>query len=255
MDTEYKYVHIARKKNKGGKNKDKNRDGRDNRGYGGKKGDGAFHAGKGYSGEQKRGEFNFDTVHGLTMTEVEYKIPPRSERNSRRKQFSSVRSAFLRELAENHKAELVERLGLDDAAIEAMKRGTTPLGYNVHHKLPIHGGGKNEFSNFILTPLYPHDQWHHDIIDPQIDGLAEGESRKIMLPYGDEMIFDPKKYGFTKDNQKVEPNYKSRVDPEKDCYAPNWLPEHIEEKRKAARQERASAVAAKILTAKMRAGR
>lgn len=250
MDSEYKYIHTERKKNKGGKNKDKNRD---NRGYGGKKGDGAFHAGKGYSSEQKRGEFNFDTVHGLTMTEVEYKIPPRSERNSRRKQFSSVRSAFLRELAENHKAELVERLGLDDAAIEAMKHGTTPLGYNVHHKLPIHGGGKNEFKNFILTPLYPHDQWHHDIIDPQIDGLAEGESRKIMLPYGDEMIFDPKKYGFTKDNQKVEPNYKSRVDPEKDCYAPNWLPEHIEAKRKA--QKANAAVAAKILTAKMRAGR
>ena len=188
MDSEYKYIHTERKKNKGGKNKDKNRD---NRGYGGKKGDGAFHAGKGYSGEQKRGEFNFDTVHGLTMTEMEYKIPPRSERNSRRKQFSSVRSAFLRELAENHKAELVERLGLDDAAIEAMKHGTTPLGYNVHHKLPIHGGGKNEFSNFILMPIPPHDDLHHKVLDAQVLKMQEGDSKMVKLPWSDDMVYIP----------------------------------------------------------------
>ena len=221
MDTEYKYRHVSRKKNKGKKNKD-----RDNRGYGGKKGDGAFHAGKGYTNEQKRGDFNFDTVHGLKMTETEYKIPPRSVRNTRRKQFSTVRGAFLRELAEKHADQLKDRLGLDDAAIEAMKNGKTPLGYNVHHKLPIHGGGKNEFSNFILTPLYPHDQWHKDVIEKQAEGIGTYKVRKIKIPWTDEMIYDPKNYGFTRENQKVEkPNYSSKVMPQN--YSKNYLPEHV----------------------------
>lgn len=217
------------------------------------------HHGKGGKGNRSQaqidaanGKFDFDEIHGFKLIDVEYKVPPKREREARRSQFKGIRADFLREIGRTHEKEL-RAIGMNDAMIEMVKSGRTPKGYNVHHKLPIHGGGKNEFKNFILTPLYPHDQWHHDIIDPQIDGLAEGESRKIMLPYGDEMIFDPKKYGFTKDNQKVEPNYKSRVDPEKDCYAPNWLPEHIEAKRKA--QKANAAVTAKILTAKMRAGR
>ena len=169
MTAEYRLQHAARKKDK------------KNKGNKGRQGDGVFHAGKGYTNEQKRGDFNFDTVHGMKLTEVEYKIPSMAERKRRRKQFDAARREFVKELAEKHADMLVERLGLTRTDIELMKKGQSPAGFNVHHKLPIHGGGKNEFSNFILTPLYPHDQWHHDIIDPQIDGLAEGRGRKLQF--------------------------------------------------------------------------
>ncbi len=216
----YKFVHVKRRGGKGGKNdKDKNRNKPQQNA-----GAGAFHAPGRYTQEQRDGEFNFDTIHGLKLVEVDYTVPPSAERKAKREEFGGtrdetgrpngdgIRTAFVKMLAKDHVKELTE-LGLCDADIAMMKEGRVPNGYNVHHKLPLHGGGKNEFKNFILTPLYPHDQWHHDVLDPQIDGIREGESRKVMLPWTDAMVYDPKKYGFTKENQPVKPDYPSKVNP------------------------------------------
>lgn len=175
--------------------------------------------------------FSFDTIHGLKLTEVEYKVPPSAERKAKRAEFQGengeegVRSKFLKMLANEHAQELKDLLGMTDADIARMAEGKSVNGYNVHHKLPIHGGGKNEFSNFILTPLYPHDQWHHDVLDKQISGIREGEARKVLLPWTDEMIYDPKKYGFTRNNEQVMPNYRSRVNANN--YPKIYRPEHV----------------------------
>lgn len=175
-----------------------------------------------YNAEQEAGKFNFDTIHGLKLKKVTYKVPPIGERKARRDEFQGrggkegMRSKFLKMLAKEHEQELREKLGLGDAEIKMMSEGKSIPGYNVHHKLPIHGGGKNEFSNFILTPFYPHDQWHHDVLDPQIAHcMGPGQEKEVMLPWTDEMVYDPKKFGITRDNVKVEPNYVSRVDPNK----------------------------------------
>ena len=175
---------------------------------------------KAYTAEQCAGRFNFDTIHGMKLKKVTYQVPSSAERKAKRAEFQGhdgkegMRSKFLKMLAKDHEKQLREQLGFTDAEINLMKQGRSVPGYNVHHKLPIHGGGKNEFSNFILTPLYPHDQWHHDILDPQIANcMGTGESKEVMLPWTDEMIYDPKQFGFTKDNEKVQPNYSSRVNP------------------------------------------
>ena len=175
-------------------------------------------------------EFSFDTIHGMKLKEVEYRIPSSDERKARRAEFQGqsgkegVRSKFLKMLANEHKQELKDLLGMSDDEIARMAEGKSVNGYNVHHKLPSHGGGKNEFSNFILTPLYPHDQWHHDVLDKQILGM-NGGARKVLLPWTDAMIYDPKQYGFTKDNEKVEPNYTSKVNPNN--YPKIYKPEHV----------------------------
>lgn len=232
MAEEYKYVHEKRKngKGKGGK------------GNGGQQhgGEQAFHANGRFNADQRAGNFNFDTAHGMPLEEVDYCVPSKEERKAKRAEFNGevdyetgtiiregVRMQFLKMLANEHEAELREKLALGDAEIESMKKGYCPKCCNVHHKLPLHGGGKNEFKNFILTPLYPHDQWHHDILDPQIDGIRPGETRRVMLPRCDEMIYDPKKYGFTRDNVKVEPNYTSNVNPSE--YPKLYKPEHATE--------------------------
>lgn len=198
------------------------------------------HAEKGdYNQDQKDGKFSFDTIHGMRLTEVDYTVAPYEERCKKRAQFEGVynedhsemkqpglRAKFLKHLAENHRDELKEKLGFTDEVIDKMvKDGYAPNGYNVHHKMAIHGGGKNEFSNFILTPNFPHDQWHKDIMDPQLLGIKKGETRKVLIPWTDDMIYDAKKFGITKDNQKVEPNYKSVVDVNN--YPANYLPEHV----------------------------
>lgn len=173
-----------------------------------------------YNAEQRAGRFNFDTIHGMKLKKVVYQVPSSDERKAKRAEFQGhdgkegMRSKFLKMLAKDHEKQLRDQLGFTDAEINLMKHGRSVPGYNVHHKLPLHGGGKNEFSNFILTPLYPHDQWHHDVLDPQIaDCMGTGQSKEVMLPWTDAMIYDPKQFGFTKDNAKVQPNYASRVNP------------------------------------------
>lgn len=198
LDIDYKYVHEKRGHGKGGRDK------------GQKQG--------GYTAEQRAGKFNFDKIHGMSLKKVTYEVPPKSEREAKRAEFNGsgdkegVRSKFLKMLANEHEPELRAKLGLTDSEIAMMKKGRSVPGYNVHHKLPLHGGGKNEFSNFIMTPLYPHDQWHHDVLDPQIaDCMGTGQKKEVMLPWTDEMIYDPKSFGITKENQPVHPNYASRV--------------------------------------------
>ena len=236
---EEKYVHVKRERRggKGHKNGSKQHGNQGGKQQGNNGNGGAFRAEGRFNQDQRTGNFSFDTIHGLKLKEVEYTVPSRDERKAKRAEFNGVRdengnvvvegvrSKFLKMLANEHADLLVERLGLTDRDIDGMRKGFTPNGFNVHHKLALHGGGKNEFSNFILTPLYPHDQWHHDVMDAQIDGIREGETRKIKIPYTDEMIYDPKQFGFTRENQPVKPNYVSNVNPAN--YPNLYKAEHI----------------------------
>ena len=201
--------------------------------------------GRSFNEDQRKGKFSFDTIHGLKLKKVVYAVPSAEVHKERRKAFDGerdetgklikqgIRSEFLKMLAKDHEKELVEKLGLLPNDIELMRKGYTPNGYNVHHKLPLHGGGKNEFKNFILTPKCPHDQWHWDVLDPQLAGLDRGQKREVLLPWTDEMIYDPKKYGFTKNNQPALPNYKSNVNPA--LYDDNYTPQGatVENRRKS----------------------
>ena len=189
-----------------------------------------------YTQEQRDGQFDFDTINGLKLTRMEYTIPSSEERKKKRKEFEGnwragiegERSKFLKYLAETHEKELIEKLGLTKTDIGRMKRGIGVKGYNVHHKLPIHGGGTNDFSNFILVPIYPHDQFHQDVMNPQIKGMQEGETRRILVPYTDDMIYNPNEFGFKKNNEFVQPNPPTRVDESMPYYViKNYRPEHI----------------------------
>ena len=139
-----------------------------------------------------RGEFPFTSINGFKLIDVEYRVPEKSERERMRSQFKSVRAAFLREIGKTHEKEL-RAIGMNDAMIQMVKEGRTPNGYNVHHKLPIHGGGKNEFSNFILIPIPPHDELHHRVLDPQVAQMQTGESKMVKLPWSDDMVYVPQK--------------------------------------------------------------
>ena len=220
---EYKLVHNRPERKKKKAKGARPQNGNETRQQKGNSGQGAFKPQGRYNMDQRAGNFSFDTIHGLKLKEVEYTVPPIAERKAKRAAFNGgrdkdgnlmgggARAIFLQMLAKDHEKELVEKLGLTERDLDGMRHGYTPNGFNVHHKLSLHGGGKNEIGNFILTPLYPHDQFHHDVIDPQIAGIREGETRKILIPWTDELIYDPKKYGFYKENQPVHPNYASCV--------------------------------------------
>ena len=137
----------------------------------------------------ERGQFDFDVIQGFKLKEVEFKTPPKREREAMREQFKKeVRPAFLKYVAEHFSTEL-RAMGISETGLATMRKGLSVNGYNVHHKLPIHGGGTNDFKNLIIMPIGPHDELHHQVIDPQLKNKNLTEGVKIKLPWKDEMVW------------------------------------------------------------------
>ncbi len=139
------------------------------------------------------GKFPFTEINGFKLKEVEWTVPDKKTRKRRRNGFESVRKEFLKHIGAAMEPALRD-LGLTDKQIEQVKKGHAPVGYNVHHKLPIHGGGLNEFSNLILMPIRPHDELHHKVMDPQVAQMQTGDSKKVLIPWTDDMVYvDPER--------------------------------------------------------------
>jgi len=129
--------------------------------------------------------------HGMPVRQVTYTLPPMAERQRLRHEFNKVaRKAFLEWLAAHRRPQLIAA-GMDEAQIDAMVRdGNAPPGWNVHHKLPLGGGGDNAMSNLVVIREAPHVALHQFLF-PQIKHLQEGQSTRAFLPVPDGMIFPP----------------------------------------------------------------
>ena len=52
----------------------------------------------------------------------------------------------------------------------------------------------NPFTNLILMPIKPHDELHHIVMDPQVAQMQTGDSKKVMIPWTDDMVYvDPER--------------------------------------------------------------
>ncbi len=156
-----------------------------------------------------KGEFEFDTFNGFKLVEAEYRVPSKEERKKKRSSFDAAREGFLKYIGEKCVFQL-RRLGITNEQLAQIKNGKVPNGYNVHHKLPLQGGGTNSFSNLIFIPIKPHDELHNCIIKPQIGEIEAGESKKILLPWSDKMVYEPpendrsREKGASKANKTLE---------------------------------------------------
>jgi len=178
MANGYRFIHARRKgskKNKHGKN--------------------GFRGGHSMTSSERfsasRGKFPFTEINGFKLKEVQWTVPDKKTRESRRRAFDKVREKFLMMIGQTMEQSLRD-MGMNDKQINQVKNGRSPIGYNVHHKLPIHGGGLNEFSNLILMPIGPHDELHQKVMDPQVAQMQSGASKKVMIPWTDDMVYvDP----------------------------------------------------------------
>ena len=82
-------------------------------------------------------------------------------------------------------------MGLSDHMIGLLAKGEAPNGFNVHHKMPLAGGGKNEFSNFILIQNDPYHTDIHKVSDLQIVKMKEGETKTVKIPMPQGNVFVP----------------------------------------------------------------
>ncbi|OFW82643.1 MAG: hypothetical protein A2018_08025 [Alphaproteobacteria bacterium GWF2_58_20] len=114
---------------------------------------------------------------------VRYTVASKEQRDQRRNYYHDVvRKQFASHLATHH-AEKLRILGIPEEQITIMRdRGEGPEGYNIHHKIPLHAGGTNDFSNLILMRADLHCHLHR-FVDAKILGLKVGKSRDVVLPF------------------------------------------------------------------------
>ncbi|PEJ05326.1 T7SS effector LXG polymorphic toxin [Bacillus wiedmannii] len=120
----------------------------------------------------------------VKVDEITYSKRTREETEQLRKEFDrSVRKDFLKSLV-NDPAKFAElkNAGISDGDIELMKRGKPPIGWQVHHNLPLDDGGTNAFENLTLIQNHP---YHKAITNTQrtlTKGLQPGDSVDISWP-------------------------------------------------------------------------
>lgn len=132
------------------------------------------------------------TFLGVPCKKISFCVPSKEERIARRIEFEQEkRAAFIKFLAETQQEALLTA-GVTKKQIDNMKNGITPHGFNTHHKIPIFGGGTNDFSNLVLIRREPyHDMMHYHLINPQIRGMQEGNKRAVVVPDPQTPVFVP----------------------------------------------------------------
>lgn len=133
-----------------------------------------------------------DDFLGIPCKRVTFKVPPKAEREAMRTEFEQVkRVEFIKFLAETQQ-DALKKAGVTNKQLEGMKKGYTPHGFNTHHKLPIYGGGTNDFSNLVLVRREPwHDMMHYHLINPQVKNMFEGDARQVVIPDLKTCVFVP----------------------------------------------------------------
>lgn len=129
-----------------------------------------------------------ETVHGAPVVEIEYTAKSKQEIKELRRAFNAARKEFLKDLGKNN-ADQLRQLGMSENNINLIRNGRAPSGYNVHHKIPLAGGGKNEMNNFVFIKNEPYHVDFHKVTDMQIAGMKSGETKKVKIPVPKGNIF------------------------------------------------------------------
>jgi hypothetical protein len=115
------------------------------------------------------------------MQDISYTKRTDAARDALRSTFAPVRRAFVKNLAENHAAEL-RKAGLSSKDVAFMAKGRVPDGYQVHHLLPLDDGGTNAIDNLVLIKDDPDHQLITRYQTQQTRGMGPGDTRRLEWP-------------------------------------------------------------------------
>jgi len=124
------------------------------------------------------------TIPDWHMQEISYTKRTDAAREALRDAFPPVRRAFVKDLAQNHAAELREA-GMSEGDIAMMAKGRVPEGYQVHHMLPLDDGGTNATDNLVLIKNDPDHQLITRYQSDQTKAMSPGETRRMPWPMPD----------------------------------------------------------------------
>jgi hypothetical protein len=125
-------------------------------------------------------------LHGFTIERISYTRKDRTRyKQERNGDFEAIRPAWIREIGAKHATEL-EAAGISQADIVRMvETGKAPLGYQVHHRLPLDDGGTNAYDNLILMRDDVEHRAVHGYFNPgeqRIKRMSYGEDGDVALP-------------------------------------------------------------------------
>jgi len=140
---------------------------------------------------------NNQTLKNIPLKKVTFLVPSESSRHHTRIRYEKdIRKNFLQHLAKNHRNKLIE-VGLWDNLIDrTLAKGKTPPGWGIHHKIPLHGGGTNDFDNLIFIKFIDHFQIHR-YIDNITGEMHEGQSLELEIPFPENEIFSVENHSIT----------------------------------------------------------
>lgn len=109
-----------------------------------------------------------------------------------RAEWNAKRPLFYKEIVQNNRKELLAA-GVSEAGIKEMQtHGYTNEAFNIHHKIPLSGGGKNILENLSVIGMKPYHAQIHRHLDWQIKDLQVGESRWVEIAIPEGNVFVPK---------------------------------------------------------------
>ena len=143
-----------------------------------KKGDNESGSGSSFIGKL-RGEDV--TLNNVNVQDITLKKRSSSELSQLRSEFNtSVRKNFLMDMGKQ--TEYLRSAGFTEADILKIQNGYVPTGWQVHHKIPLDGGGTNDFSNLVLIQNEPYHKVLTNYQNSVMKDMNEGDIIVVAWP-------------------------------------------------------------------------
>ncbi|MEN4546138.1 HNH endonuclease signature motif containing protein [Pantoea agglomerans] len=130
-----------------------------------------------------KGEKNL--LQNIDVVKMDYIKRPSAERIALRNQFDKTKKSFLKEIVDS--PDVQGRLSTDD--LTRMTQGNNPVGWDVHHKLPLDDSGTNDFSNLVLISKSPEHAMFTTTQQRISRSIAAGGPTQVLWPVPKGVIY------------------------------------------------------------------
>ena len=142
-----------------------------------------FFADKSGSGSSFTGKLRGEdvTLNNVNVQDITLKKRSSSGLSQLRSEFNtSVRKDFLMDMGKQ--TEYLRSAGFTEADILKIQNGYVPTGWQVHHKIPLDGGGTNDFSNMVLIQNEPYHKVLTNYQNSVMKDMNEGDIIVVAWP-------------------------------------------------------------------------
>ncbi|MCU6754660.1 HNH endonuclease signature motif containing protein [Bovifimicola ammoniilytica] len=121
------------------------------------------------------------TLNNVNVQDITLKKRSSSGLSQLRSEFNtSVRKDFLMDMGKQ--TEYLRSAGFMEADILKIQNGYVPTGWQVHHKIPLDGGGTNDFSNMVLIQNEPYHKVLTNYQNSVMKDMNEGDIIVVAWP-------------------------------------------------------------------------